>query len=330
MRRREILWGIPAALASGWLARRAGAEGPPKADAIPRRKLGRTGELVSCIGLGGAHVGMQKNPEDSVRLIRSALDAGINFLDNCWDYHEGQSELRMGRALRDGYRDKAFLMTKIDGRNRDAAAKQIDESLRRLQTDRIDLMQLHEVIRPDDAEKTFAKGGALEAMVAAQKAGKVRYLGFTGHKSADIHLHMLDVAAAHGFRFDAVQLPLNVMDAHTDGFERKVLPRLVEQQIGVLGMKPLGGGKILDSKKVSARECLKYALSLPASVVITGCDSARVLAQALEVARNFRPLAESDRKNLLVKTAKTATESYELYKSSTHFDGTTHHPEWLG
>jgi predicted aldo/keto reductase-like oxidoreductase len=332
MQRRDILWGVPAALAAIWLERKlaraedAKAKGGP----IPRRKLGRTGELVSCIGLGGAHAGKQKNPEESVRIIRSAIDAGINFLDNCWDYNEGQSEIRMGRALRGGYRDKVFLMSKIDGRTRAAAAKQIDESLKRLQTDRIDLMQVHEIIRMDDPEKVFGAGGTLEALTAAQKAGKVRYVGFTGHKSAAIHLHMLDVAAAHSFRFDTVQMPLNVMDAHDEGFERKVLPRLVKEEIGVLGMKPIGSGKILESKTVSAIDCLNYALSLPTSVIITGCDSIPILEQALKVARSHKPLSQAERSALLARTSKTATADYELYKSSTYFDGTTAHPEWLG
>jgi predicted aldo/keto reductase-like oxidoreductase len=332
MRRRAILWGIPAALTTLWLERKLvqAEDAAKKGAAIPRRKLGRTGEQVSCIGLGGAHVGMQKDPDESVRIIRRALDAGSNFLDNCWDYNEGQSEIRMGRALRDGYRDKAFLMSKIDGRTRSSAAEQIDESLRRLQTDRIDLMQIHEIIRMNDPERVFADGGTLEALIAAQKAGKLRFIGFTGHKSAAIHLHMLDVAAAHGFRFDTVQMPLNVMDAHDpEGFERRVLPRLLEQQIGVLGMKPLGGGKILASGKVSAVDCLQYALSLPTSVVITGCDSMNILEQALKTARG-QPLTPSDRTSLLARTAKTPTPTYELYKSSTHFDGTTHHPDWLG
>jgi aryl-alcohol dehydrogenase-like predicted oxidoreductase len=335
MRRRSVLWGLPAALAGGWLERRWGgiAQAAPARDtrAIPRRTLGRTGEQVSMIGLGGFHIGVPKDRRQSTRIIRSALDAGVSFLDNCWDYHDGDSELRMGEALRDGYRDKAFLMTKIDGRNKAAAARQIDESLRRLQTDHLDLLQIHEVIRMNDAERVFAEGGAMQAVLAAKKAGKLRYVGFTGHKSADIHLHMLDVADQHGFAFDTVQLPLNVMDAHLDGFEKRVLPRLVEKKIGVLGMKSMGSGVILESKTASPVECLQYALSLPTSVVITGCDSMKILEQALSVARSHQPLSAAQRKALLARTEKAArAQRYELYKTSQQFDGTAKSPEWLG
>ncbi len=245
MQRRVLLKGVSMAALSAWLFRRgARAEEMPR-EPIPRRKLGRTGELVSIIGLGGFHVGVQPDEKESIRLIRTALDQGVNFLDNCWDYHGGQSEVRMGKALRDGYRDKAFLMTKIDGRTAKAAEAQIDESLRRLQTDRIDLLQFHEIIRTSDAERIFDEDGALAAVRAAQRAGKVRYIGFTGHKSAEIHLQMLEAAERHGLRLDAVQMPLNVMDAHLDGFEKKVLPELLLRRVGVLGMKPLGGGRIL-------------------------------------------------------------------------------------
>ena len=332
MRRRQLLWGVPIALASGLLTRVFGRT-VKAADAreIPRRKLGRTGEQVSMIGLGGFHIGVPKDAADGVKIIRTALDAGVNFLDNCWDYHDGDSEVRMGKALRDGYRAKAFLMTKIDGRTRAAAAKQIDESLKRLQTDHIDLMQIHEVIRMSDAERVFAAGGALEALLEAKQRGKLRYIGFTGHKSAEIHLKMLDVAKQHGFRFDAVQMPLNVMDAHQQGFEKRVLPRLVEQEIGVLGMKPLGSGVILKSNVAKPVECLHYALSLPTSVVITGCDSMPILQQALTAARSWKAHTPAQRDALLARTRKASDEKrYELYKTSQQFDGTEHHPEWLG
>jgi uncharacterized protein len=220
--RREFL-GMTAA-ASLVLAGRlnAAAEKDGK-NGIPYRALGRTGEKVSLIGLGGYHLGKQSDPEESIRIIRTGLDEGINFLDNCWDYNGGESEIRMGKALRDGYRQKPFLMTKIDGRNKTAAATQINESLRRLQTDRIDLLQFHEVIRDSDPDRIFAEGGAMETVLEARKAGKIRFIGFTGHKSPDIHLKMLATASKHGFRFDAVQMPLNVMDAHFDSFEKKVL-----------------------------------------------------------------------------------------------------------
>jgi len=237
----------------------------------------------------------------------------------------------MGMALRDGYRDKAFLMTKIDGRTQETAARQIDESLGRLRTDRIDLLQFHEVIRMTDPERVFAGDGALEAVVAARRAGKIRYVGFTGHKSPAIHLRMLDTAQAAGFRFDAVQMPLNVMDAHYDSFERQVVPRLVEQDIGVLGMKPMGDPFVLVSGTATAVECLHYAMTLPTTVVITGCDALPVLEQALHAARSFRPLGEAAVAALLGRTAQAGRDgAYELYKTTHHFDGTYQHPEWLG
>src|SRR5271163_5362292 len=298
---------------------------------IPYRTLGNTNEKVSCVGLGGYHLARQSDVQESIRIIRTGLDEGINFLDNCWDYNGGESEIRMGNALRDGYRQKAFLMSKIDGRTKVAAASQISESLRRLQTDRIDLLQFHEVIRDTDPDRVFAAGGALEAVLDAQKAGKIRYIGFTGHKSPDIHLKMLATAAKHGFTFDAVQMPLNVMDAHFNSFEKKVLPVLLKSDIGVLGMKPFGDHFILDSKTAAPVECLHYAMNLPTSVVITGCDSLPILQQALDAARSFQPLNSSQVGTLLAKTAKAAeTGQFELYKTSHHFDGTYANPEWLG
>ncbi len=298
---------------------------------MPRRTLGHTGEKVSMVGLGGSHIGKQADEKESIAIIRSALDRGINFLDNCWDYNNGQSEIRMGKALRDGYRQKAFLMTKIDGRPKQAAAKQIEESLSRLQTDHIDLLQFHEIIRFEDPEKVFAKGGALEAALEAKKAGKVRYIGFTGHKDPDIHLKMLETAKAHNFLFDTVQMPLNVMDAHYKSFAKKVLPVLVDRNIGVLGMKPMGSGIILQSKTVTPVQCLHFAMNLPTSVVITGCDSMKILDQAIEAAHTFKPLNQAEEAILLTKTVDAAANGkYELFKTSTKFDGTVQHPEWLG
>ncbi|HXH67125.1 MAG TPA: aldo/keto reductase [Candidatus Limnocylindrales bacterium] len=298
---------------------------------IPYRELGRTGEKVSLIGIGGYHLGKQPDPNESIAIIRKALDEGINFLDNCWDYNGGESEVRMGKALRDGYREKAFLMTKIDGRNKATASSQIEESLRRLQTDRIDLLQFHEIIRDTDPQRIFAKGGALEAVLEARKAGKIRFIGFTGHKSPEIHLKMFVTASEHRFSFDAVQMPLNVMDAHFDSFEKKVIPVLVRHGVGILGMKPMGDHFILDSKTATATECLQYAMNLPTSVVITGCDSMPILDQALRAARSFKPLIESQVAALLAKTASAAQAGkFELYKTSHHFDGTFANPQWLG
>lgn len=305
---------------------------PPSVSAasMPKRALGKTGVSVSIIGVGGYHIGSVADEAESIRIVRSALDRGVDFLDNCWDYHDGKSEERMGKALRDGYRQKAFLMTKIDGRTKKAAAEQIDQSLRRLGTDHIDLVQIHEVIRPTDPERCFAAGGCIEALVEAKKAGKLRFIGFTGHKDPTIHLAMLKAADDHGFAFDTVQMPLNVMDAHYRSFEKLVLPVLVQKRIGVLGMKSMGAGKILESKTASAVECLHYALSLPTSVVITGCDSMGVLDQAIQAALTFEPLAPEAIAALLDKTKDAAKEGkYERFKTSTEHDGTQKHPEWL-
>jgi predicted aldo/keto reductase-like oxidoreductase len=330
MTRRKFLGAsLAATLAMGAASKSSRAA--PNTEGVPRRTLGRTGEKVSMVGLGGYHIGMQSDEQESIRIIRTALDSGINFLDNCWDYNNGQSEIRMGKALRDGYRQKAFLMTKIDGQTKKAAAQQIEESLRRLQTDRIDLLQFHEVIREKDPERIFAAGGSMDAALEAKKAGKIRYIGFTGHKSPDIHLKMLNTAFSHQFTFDTVQMPLNVMDAHFESFGKKVLPVLVEHQIGVLGMKPMGDQLILNSKTVTAVECLHYAMNLPTSVVITGCDSMQILKQALDAARSFKPMSETAVASLLARTAKAAQNGqYELYKTSHNFDGTYHNPQWLG
>ena len=298
---------------------------------MPYRRLGRTGEKVSAIGLGGFHIGQPKEEAEGVRIIRTAIDSGINFMDNSWDYHNGGSELRMGKALRDGYRAKVFLMTKVDGRTRKSCAEQIDESLKRLQTDHVDLMQFHEIIRMEDPDRIFGEGGAMEAMQDAKKAGKVRYVGFTGHKDPLIHLRMLEVAAAHQFHFDAVQMPLNVMDAHFRSFEQKVVPELVKNEIGVLGMKPLASGLILKSNTVKPIECLHYAISLPTSVVITGMDKMEILEQALEAARTFKPLSKDEVAALLSRTAQAASSGkFELFKTDNRFDATAKNPQWLG
>jgi predicted aldo/keto reductase-like oxidoreductase len=328
--RREFLDLAAATIVVAGLGRQlSGAE----AKGVPYRTLGRTGEKVSMVGIGGYHLGKPDlKAEDSTRIVHRAIDEGINFLDNCWDYNGGESEVRMGKALRNGgYRNRAFLMTKIDGRDRTTAAKQITDSLKRLQTDHIDLLQFHEVIRDTDPDRIFAAGGALEAVLEAKKAGKVRYIGFTGHKSPDIHLKMLSTAAAHGFTFDTVQMPLNVMDHHFDSFEAKVLPVLVKQGIGVLGMKSMGDPFILKSQTATPIECLHYSMNLPTSVVITGCDSLEILDQAVKAARTFKPMSEEELSALLAKTAQAAhAGQYELYKTSHHFDGTYQNPQWLG
>jgi aryl-alcohol dehydrogenase-like predicted oxidoreductase len=299
---------------------------------MPMRALGRTGVQVSLVGLGGWHLGFDYLDEElSIRIVRTAIDNGVNFMDNCWDYNEGASEIRMGKALRDGYRERVFLMTKIDGRTKQDAAKQLDESLKRMQVDHIDLVQHHEILRYEDPHRIFDENGANAALLEARKAGKIRFIGFTGHKDPRIHLYMLEVAKENGFEFDAVQMPLNVMDAHYRSFEKMVLPELVRQNIGVLAMKTLANGTILESKTVSARECLQYAMNLPVSVVITGCESMENLEQALTAARTFKPLSEPEVSALLARTAQAASRGeYELFKTTSIYDGTASHPEWLG
>jgi aryl-alcohol dehydrogenase-like predicted oxidoreductase len=296
------------------------------------RTLGSTGEQVSAIGLGGWHLALPHVDEQlAIRIIRTAVDRGMNFLDNCWDYNEGASETRMGKALKDGYRERSFVMTKIDGRSRKEATKQLDECLQRLDLEMIDLVQHHEILRFEDPHRIFDPEGAHAALVDAQKAGKLRYIGFTGHKDPRIHLYMLEVAREQGVHFDAVQMPLNVMDAHYRSFEKLVIPELVRENIGVLGMKSMANGRILQSNTVTAIECLHYALNLPTSVVITGIDSMEILEQAFHAIDTFGPLSDADRQALLAKTAKPAhTGEFELFKTTSVYDGTAQNPDWLG
>jgi aryl-alcohol dehydrogenase-like predicted oxidoreductase len=304
----------------------------PESNGMIYRTLGRTGQRVSAIGLGGYHIGKPSlSEEESIQLIRQAIDRGITFMDNCWDYNGGVSEIRMGKALTGGYRNKVFLMTKFDGRTKDAAAAQIDQSLQRLQTDHVDLMQFHEVIRLEDPDRIFAEGGAMEAMLAAKKAGKVRYIGFTGHKDPYVHLRMLHEARQHDFHFDAVQMPLNVMDAHFRSFGSEVLPVLNREGIAPLGMKCFGDHFILQSKTIKPIEGLHYCLNLPISVQITGIDSPAILDQAFEATRTFHPLSAEEVASLLARTSTAAKGGeYELYKTTANFDGTAHNPKWLG
>ena len=296
------------------------------------REIGSTGEKVSAIGLGGWHIALKKVDEPlGIRIVRTAIDRGITFMDNSWDYNGGESEIRMGKALRDGYRDKVFLMTKIDGRSKKEAAKQIDESLQRLQVDHIDLVQHHEVIRYEDPHRVFDAEGSNAAFIEAQEAGKIRYIGFTGHKDPHIHLHMLEVAAVHGFKFDTAQMPLNVMDAHYRSFAKLVVPELVKQNIGVLAMKTMANGILLRSNTVTPIECLHYALNLPTSVVIAGIDSMEILDQAFEAVRTFQPMDEQQVLKLLAKTAEAAKSGeFEPFKTSSIFDSTAQHPNLLG
>ena len=324
-RRREFLEAALATLSAGVLS------GQTRSGDMIYRTLGKTGERVSAIGLGGAHIGRPQDEQEAIRIIRAAIDRGITFLDNCWDYADGKCEAWMGDALRDGYRQKIFLMTKFDGRTKAATAKQIDESLQRLKTDHVDLMQYHENIRMEDPDRFFAPNGPLEALMEAKKAGKIRYIGFTGHKDPVVHLRMLEVAAQHQFHFDSAQMPLNILDASFRSFAHQVVPKLVEQGIAVLGMKPMASGAIPQNNIATAIECLHYALSLPTSVVINGCDSMQRLDQAFEAARSFKPMSQQQLSALIARTREAAlTGKFERFKTSAQFDGTARHPEWMG
>jgi predicted aldo/keto reductase-like oxidoreductase len=303
----------------------------PESPNMMYRELGRTGERVSAIGMGGFHIGKQQDPDESIRLLRAAIDRGITFLDNCWDYNGGISEVRMGQALRDGYRQKVFLMTKIDGRDKTTAARQIEQSLGRLQTDVIDLLQFHEVIRLDDPDVIFAPGGAIEAVQEARQAGKIRYIGFTGHKDPSVHLRMFETADRHGFHFDTVQMPINVMDAHFRSFLNEVAPVAQRHGTAILAMKTFGDPYILQSKTVTPIEALHFGLNSPASVVITGIDSPAILDQAFEAVQSFKPLDQQQVAAILLKTKEAAmTGKFELFKTSSHYDGTIKNPSWLG
>jgi predicted aldo/keto reductase-like oxidoreductase len=297
------------------------------------RTFGRTGETVSVLGVGGSHIGEAASDRLSTQIIRTAIDRGINFMDNSWDYNDGdgKAELRMGKALRDGYREKVFLMTKVDGRTKKAAAKQLNESLRRLQTDHVELLQFHEVIRMEDADRFFAPGGALEAFLDARRAGKIRFIGFTGHKDPLIHLRMLDMAREHDFHFDAVLFPSNVMDWSFRSFIHHVMPVALRDGLAVQTMKPMGSKVILESKFLSPAECLQYALSQPASVVIHGVDKMKYLEEALDVVKNFTPMTKEEIITLAARARAAAmTGKYELFKTTSHFDSTAKNPEWLG
>jgi aryl-alcohol dehydrogenase-like predicted oxidoreductase len=334
MERRDFLKTATAATVAAATGSSASASAPvarPQVPGMIYRDLGTTGEKVSAIGLGGFHIGKQTDPAESIQLIRSAIDRGITFMDNCWDYNDGISEVRMGQALRDGYRAKVFLMTKIDGRTKAEYNKQLEQSMGRLQTDVIDLVQFHEVIRMEDPDRIFAEDGAIHGAIEARQAGKIRYIGFTGHKDPAVHLRMLEIAAKHQFHFDTVQMPINVMDAHFRSFEREVMPVALKQGIGVLAMKTFGDNFILKSNTVQPIEALHYGLTQPVSVVITGIDKPEILDQAIEAARTFKPLSGAQVASLLARTKDAASEGkYELFKTTPHFDGTAHNPKWLG
>lgn len=320
--RRSFVKGSAAAVTASLVVRRSmGAGGQGEAtQGVPHRPLGKTGAEVSCLGVGGYHLGSIKEEKESTELVARALDAGINFFDNCWEYHDGVSEERLGAALK-GKRDKAFVMTKVctHGRGKDVAMKQLEESLRRLQTDHVDLWQVHEVVYWNDPDLIFAPDGAAEALLEAKKQGKVRFIGFTGHKNPAIHLKML----AHDFPFDTVQMPLNVLDATFRSFEQQVLPEAKKRGIAVLGMKSLGGsGEIVSNGAATAQEGLRYAMSLPVATTISGMDSLTILEQNLQVARGFEPYQPEQMAALRKQVHMFAADGrYELFKTTVKYDG---------
>lgn len=311
---------LTASLVTKNLEARPPRQGGASDGQVPHRDLGKTGVKVSALGVGGYHLGSIKSEEESNDLVARALDAGINFFDNCWEYHDGVSEARLGAALK-GKRDKAFVMTKVctHGRTKDVAMKMLEESLRRLQTDHLDLWQIHEVVYYNDPDLIFAPNGAAEALLAAKQQGKVRFIGFTGHKNPAIHLKML----SHDFPFDTVQMPLNALDGSFKSFEQQVLPVANKRGMGVLGMKSLGGsGEMIKHGALTAEDGLRYAMSLPVTTTISGMDSIAVLEQNLRVARGFTPLSAQDMQAMRDRTREFAADGrYELFKTTTKYDG---------
>ncbi|MDB5310911.1 MAG: Ferredoxin [Gemmataceae bacterium] len=316
-RREFVQTAAATVLAAGSSSATAGAAAP---GAVPRRPLGKTGETVSALGLGGYHIGKAPSREAAARILHAAIDAGVTFLDNAWEYNGGRSEEWMGAAIK-GRRDKVFLMTKVctHGRDKTVAMRQLEESLKRLGTDHLDLWQIHEVIYENDPDLHFAKGGVVEALDEAKKAGKVRFVGFTGHKHPAVHLKML----AHDYPFDAVQMPLNCFDSTYRSFEKQVLPEVTRRGMAALGMKSLGGdAQPVLHGAVTAEEAIRYAMSLPVAVTITGVDSLEVLRQNLAVARDFKPMAPGEMDALRKRCAAVAADGrLELYKSTKMYDG---------
>jgi predicted aldo/keto reductase-like oxidoreductase len=289
-------------------------------DEIPRRPFGRTGEMISALGMGGYHLGLVGTERQAVSLVHEAIDAGITFFDNAWEYHQGKSEERLGKALAGGRRQQVFLMTKVCTHGRDArtAMRQLEQSLRRLKTDHLDLWQVHEVVYAGDPERHFMKGGVIEALDRAREKGLVRFVGFTGHKDPALHLQML----SHGYPFDSVQMPLNCFDATFRSFEQQVLPELLRQGIAPIGMKSLGGeGQPAKKRVIRATDALRYAMSLPVAVTVSGIDSAKVLRQNLGVARGFRPMGALEMERMRARFAPLAVDGrFELYKTTAKHD----------
>jgi predicted aldo/keto reductase-like oxidoreductase len=320
--RRDFLQAGTAGLAVASMTAAAAARAV-NAEGIPLRPLGRTGENVTMICLGGYHSSVHQDENESIRLIQRAIDEGITFLDNAWDYHNGAAEERMGKAISQGNRrDKVFLMTKVCGRTAKDAQSHLEDSLRRLRTDHLDLWQFHEIVYDNDPDWIFASGGAIETALRAKDQGKIRFLGFTGHKDPSIHLKMLDKP----YPWATVQMPLNVMDGLYRSFQHKVLPVLKEREIGPIGMKSLGGtGKIVADGVISVEEALRYVLSMPIATLVSGIDSERVLDQNVKIVREFKPMTADERAAVEAKVSAHAGDGrYELFKSSKAFDSSYH------
>lgn len=301
--------------------RASSVAGVPAESEIPRRPLGRTGEIVSALALGGYHLGTMDSEREAIRVVHEAVDAGVTFMDNAWEYNEHRSEEIMGKALAGGRRERVFLMTKVCTHGRDAktAMRQLEQSLRRLKTDRLDLWQVHECAYYNDPERHFAKGGVIEALDAAKASGKVRFVGFTGHKDPAIHLRML----SYDYPFDTVQMPLNAFDATFHSFEQRVLPELLRRGIAPLGMKSMGGeGDPVKKRAVTAEEALRYAMSLPVAATVSGIDSLRVLRQNLRIARGFTPMSPAEMQALRTRVFEAASDGrFEPYKTTAKHEG---------
>ena len=318
--RRDVLLAAAAGLAAGGYGASVLAAQEDSPTGLPKRPLGNTGEKVSLIGLGGWHIASIPESE-SIRLMHEAIDQGITFFDNAWDYHDGAAETVMGKALADGgRRDKIFLMTKVCDRDYAGVKKQIDQSLRRLQTDRIDLLQFHEINYPSDPDWVFDKGG-LKAALEARKAGKIRFIGFTGHKDISFLLAMLKKP----FDWATAQMPINVHDAHYRSFQKEVLPECVKRKIGAIGMKSLACGILPKEAGLDAPLCRRYALSLPISTLVCGIASRENLQQDLAVGRNFKPMTAAEIQQLLAETREAGSQGkFEPFKTEKRFDGGYH------
>lgn len=322
--RREFVAGAAlsvAALAEQVIAQTTSAS----STGLPQRPLGRTGQRVSILCLGGWHIGAVKDENEAIRIMHAAIDEGLTFFDNAWDYHNGHSETLMGKALKmDGRRKKVFLMTKNCERDYAGSMKNLEDSLRRLQTDYLDLWQFHEMVYDNDPDWVFEKGG-IKAAIEARKQGKVRYIGFTGHKDPLIHLKMLN--KPHDW--DAAQMPINALDAFYRSFQKEVVPVCLKKNVGVIGMKGLAGGypdgRMLSHMKLSAEECYRYCLSLPIATQVVGITSMEQLKTDIALARNFKPMTESEKQTLLAKVKEEAGDGrHELFKSTKNFDGPHH------